>query len=149
MCMNDLDLVTLLWVVCWNVQELNRHASVIFNRTSLAQSEELPQILQNLYRLPRVHGAGIWTKGASDTMKNWALDTVHEAMDKEMVLLKKIMKTQPSKMMEKALLDIDFKVLIEEVSMQAPTLWSILCHASYTPQQDLSNKTKNPDPVSI
>ena len=147
MTANDIDLATLLWAVSWGVPELSGHPSVIFNRTSLMLSDDLPGILQNWYRPPRSHSAGIRTKAAHDTMAEWALKTVLEMVDGEMRDLKHVMRSPPSDLTEEGLLGIKFQDLISEVSTRAPNFWSILRHASYTSQQD-KNTMKKPEPVS-
>jgi hypothetical protein len=147
MTANDIDIATLLWAVSWGVPELSKHPSVIFNRTSLMLSDDLPQILQHWYRPPRSHGAGIRTKAAHDTMSEWALKTVQETINNEMKCLKPLMKSKPSDLTEESLLDIRLQDLIGEVSTTAPTLWKVLYHASHTSQQD-RNSLKAPEPVS-
>lgn len=51
----DVTLSTLLWAVSWGVEELNSNHKVIFEHTSLLISDELPQILNNLFKPPQRH----------------------------------------------------------------------------------------------
>ena len=58
----DINLAILVWAISWNVEDLINHKAVVFERTSLMLSEELPQILRNWLKPPRQHSAGIRTK---------------------------------------------------------------------------------------
>jgi hypothetical protein len=44
---NDINLAILIWAISWNVEDLINHKIVVFERTSLMLSEELPEILCN------------------------------------------------------------------------------------------------------
>ena len=81
-------------------------------------------------------------------MNEWALGTVCEAVNEEMKCLKTVLKSSPSDVSEDTLLNIQLNGMVSEISTTAPTLWSILRHAAYTPKQDKRNVLKSPDTVS-
>jgi hypothetical protein len=144
----QIDLAILLWAISWNVPELTSHDRVRFMRTSLMVSDELPVILSRWYQPPRNHGAGIRTKGASAAMQSWAIETVCNTVDQEMAALKNTMDSPQQELTEESLLGIKWNDMINEVKINAPTMWTLFRHASYTPKQDSRNKNKNPDPVN-
>jgi hypothetical protein len=145
---NDINLAILIWAISWNVEDLVNHKIVVFERTSLMLSEELPDILRNWLRPPRQHSAGIRTKAARQALNEWALSTVCKAVNNEMKDLKTFLKSSPSDVSEESLLSIQLDNMVSDVSTMAPTLWYVLRHAAYTPKQDKRNALKTPETVS-
>jgi hypothetical protein len=47
---HNITLSVLLWAVSWGVKELNSNHQVIFERTGLLVSDELPEILKNWFK---------------------------------------------------------------------------------------------------
>jgi len=143
----EIDLAILLWAVSWNVPELVSDSRVRFMRTSLMKSDELPTILAHWHRPPRTHGTGTRTTAANLTMESWAKETVCKAMDIELRALTLAMSSPQDELTEESLLSIQWQDMIDKVKVKAPTVWYLLRHCAYTPNQEKRNKIKNPDPV--
>jgi hypothetical protein len=135
----DINLAILIWVISWNVEDLINHKVLVFERTSLMLSEELPEVLRNWLRPPRQHSAGVRTKAARQALNKWALRTVCETINDEMKGLKTFLKSSPADVSEESLLSIQLDNMVSEVSTMAPTLWYVLRHAAYTSKQDKRN----------
>jgi hypothetical protein len=144
---HSLNLTLFLWAISWNNKPLVQNGVARFARTSLMVSNELPDILKNWHQPPCQHNAGIRTKAAQQAMTDWALDTICEALDREMMALTDLMSLPQDELSEEALLSIHWKDLISDVQEVAPTSWKLFRHAAYTPQQDACNTQKNPDSV--
>jgi hypothetical protein len=138
---NNVTLSTLLWAISWNVEELNSNQRVVFERTSLLVSDELPQILRNWYKPPRRHTAGIRTRGAKESLFKWAMETVSDSVNLEMNALKQHLRLPPSEVTDD-LVEIKLGDLVNTVSSAAPVLWKLLHHAARP-----SNGAKHPNAV--
>jgi hypothetical protein len=144
-----LNLPLLLWAISWNVPELTSHNRVCFARMALMVSDELPGILAHWHRTPCSHGQGIWTKAVRKALNDWALDTLCETLDDELLTLKPTMSLLQQDLSKEVLLAISWKEMIPEVKSKAPTLWKLFRYSLYTPMQEKRNKMKDPDAVQF
>jgi hypothetical protein len=145
----NINLPILLWAISWNIPELVSDLNVSAERTALMVSDELPGILAHWRRPPRKHNSGIRTKAAYDTMNKFALDTVLETVGYEMDALEGIFKSPQAELSEESLLKIKWKEMSADVNREAPTMWNLLRHATYTQKQESRNTKKNPETVSL
>ena len=112
-------------------------------------SDELPAILVHWHRPPRSHGQGIHTKAARKALNDWALETICDTLDKELIKLKPTMSLPQQNLSEEVLLSISWKEMIPEVKSIAPTLWKLFRYTLYTPRQEERNQLKDPDVVQF
>jgi hypothetical protein len=49
---------------------------------------------------------------------------------------------------EDTLTGVNFKVMVHQMAVRAPTLWTTLQNLVYTPEQQKHNTSKNPDKVN-
>jgi hypothetical protein len=144
----QIDLPLLLWAISWNVPELRSDPNVIYARTALMVSVELPVILTHWHKPPRAHNSGIRTKGAHETMTRWAISTVSTLLESEMGTIDAMM-TPDEPLSEESLLATKWQDMISDVQRHAPNTWRFFRHAAYTTMQDRRNTVKTPDAVSI
>jgi hypothetical protein len=137
------NLPILLWAISWNVEELISNPQARFARTSLMISEELPGILTHWHQPPRQHNAGVRTKAAKLAMNNWALETLCDTADDELLALGPAMQLPQEDLSEETLLDIRIQDMIPEVQANAPVLWKLISSLTCTQKQVRRNKTKN------
>jgi len=83
----DVTLSTLLWAVSWGVEEPNSNHMVIFECMNLLVSDELPEILNNWFKPPWWHSAGIYTEAGQHPLVQWAFKTVSSSIECEIVEL--------------------------------------------------------------
>jgi len=144
----QIDLPLLLWAISWTVPELRSNPTVVYARTTLMVSIELPTILSHWHKPPRLHNSGFRTKGAHEVMTEWAIATVSTLLDSEMAPIDTIM-TPNEPLSEEALLATKWRDTISDVQRCAPNTWRLFRHAAYTPAQDRRNTVKTPDAVRI
>ena len=106
-------------------------------------SEELPGILTHWHQPPRQHNAGVRTKAAKIAMTNWALETLCDTVDDELLDLGPTMQLPQEDLSEEALLDIRIQDMIPEVQANAPVLWKLVSNLACTQKQLCRNKNKN------
>jgi hypothetical protein len=138
-----INLPIFLWAISWNVEALVSNPQVRFARTTLMLSEELPGILTHWHQPPRQHNAGVRTKAAKLAMTEWALETLCDSIDDELLTLGPYMQFPQEDVSEEALLDIRIQNMILEVQTNAPVLWKLVCNLSCTHKQARRNKNKN------
>jgi hypothetical protein len=144
-----INLPIFLWAISWNVEELVSNPQARFARTALMLSEELPGILTHWHRPPRQHNAGVRTKAAKLAMTEWALDTLCDTVDDELLALGPQMQFPQEDLSEEALLDIRIQDMIPEVQLNAPVLWKLVCYLTCTQKQARRNKNKtSSEPVA-
>ncbi len=143
----QIDLPLLLWSVSWNVPSLVSNAVVKYARTALMHSAELPGLIRTWYRPPRTHERGQRTEAAHEPLDKWALEVVMDKVDREMHNLMPLMQSPRAQVSEATLLAISWDECISDVKEQAPTTWSILLSAAYTPKQAMRNTQKDPESV--
>ncbi len=143
----ELDLPTFLNYVSWGLEETIEDPVIRYARTALMVSDELPHILQKWHQPPRIHDRGIRTQGARTPMTAWAENIIKRKINKEMRALAPLTRSAPEDLTEEMLLDIKLSDMITRTKAAAPTLWSILQSASYTPLQAKRNTYKTPDTV--
>ncbi|THG93439.1 hypothetical protein EW026_g7797 [Hermanssonia centrifuga] len=78
-------------------------------------------------------------------MTAWAENIIKRKINKEMRALAPLTRSAPEDLTEEMLLDIKLSDMITRTKAAAPTLWSILQSASYTPLQAKRNTYKTPD----
>lgn len=83
----------------------------------------------------RVHGKGIRTQGARKALDQWSVENVNMLINQEMRNLAPTMTAPIGELTEEKLLAVNLEHLETAISTKAPTLWSVLHHASTTPQQ--------------
>jgi hypothetical protein len=136
------NLPIFLWAISWNVEELISNPQARFARTSLMISDELPGILTHWHQPPRQHNAGVRTKAAKLAMTNWALETLCDTVDDELLALGPAMQFPQDDLSEDALLGIRIQDMIPEVQANAPVLWKLVCDLTCTQKQVRRNKNK-------
>jgi hypothetical protein len=144
-----LDVVIFLDALCWGDEGCHSDSQIVFARTGLMVSEELPQILQRCYNPPRRSGKahGARPAGARRVLLDFATSCISDMIDREMKLSASLFLSPPEELSEEHLTDLDFGVFMERVQASAPILWQILRRAAYTPEQEKRNKYKNPNMV--
>ena len=105
-------------------------------------SEELLGILTHWHQPPWQHNAGIQTKAAKIAMTNWALETLCDTVDDELLDLGPTMQLPREDLSKEALLDICIQDMIPEVQANAPVLWKLICDLTCTQKQAWRNKNK-------
>lgn len=143
----QLDL-TLLNYYCtgWVLPEAVDDPVIQYARTGLMWSEELPTMLKNWHHPPRRHTVGIRTRAANNVMESISEDIVKRKINREMREIAPAMRSPPSDLREETLM-FNVDDMIAYTKKTAPTFWSILRSASFTPEQERINKQKNPDLV--
>jgi len=137
----DVTLSTLLWAVSWGVEELNSNHMVIFEHTSLLVSDKLLEILNNWFKPPQRHSAGIRTEAGQHPLAQWAFKTVSSSIEHEMIALKKILQLPPSDLMTD-LAKVELNELVTKVSTAVPVYWKLLEHSMKpSPFNDDQNST--------
>ena len=110
-------------------------------------SKELPDIISRMHKPPRRHRRGTRIKAANAVFTRWAVDVVKRKMNKEMRDLSVFLRPEPGDITEEGLLSLEWRKLVADVQVAAPTTWSILRSVATTPLQEKRNTSKNPDSV--
>ncbi|KAF7800317.1 hypothetical protein EIP86_011567 [Pleurotus ostreatoroseus] len=141
----NLDLTLLLYYcTSWTVPEATANAKIQYARTALMWSQELPVILKNWHKPPRRHNAGICTRAARSALDSLAEDVIKRRINTEMRTIAPFMRAPPDEV-KAANIMFDIEDMIDTVKVAAPTFWTILRSAFYTPAQDERNVLKDPD----
>lgn len=143
-----IDLPLLLDELSFKNQELFTSGKAKYARTALMVSTELPGILKRWQRPPRVHSRGTRNKGAARALAEFAQAWVVRQTNKEMRTLGESMRSPRNELSEENLLAICWEDEISNAQKVAPTFWSILRSAAYTPRQAKRNTYKDPNAVS-
>lgn len=142
-----LDLTSYLWYVTnWQLKETVADRALQSSRAGLMKSDQLGQLLRTWHRPPRRHSGGVSTTAAKATLEAFAVETVQRMINDEMREIAPILTSPAGELSEESLL-FDISAVGEQMKAKAPTFFSILRSACYTPRQERRNKLKNPDPV--
>jgi hypothetical protein len=106
-----LNLLIFLWAISWNVPELVANPKVKFVRTTLMTSEELPDIITCWHTPPHAHNSGVHTHAARESLDQYAVGVISDAIDVELRGLKLLITLSPMDMTEQELLGISWKGL--------------------------------------
>jgi hypothetical protein len=142
------DLPLMLWGIT-DLNELIAHPTIVFEKTALLVSIELPVILEKLYLRPRKHNAGRKSKAGKAAFESFAFEVVRKSIESEIRALKPVMRLEAKNVTAETYLSIDMKSLIAEAKAKAPKLWDLLRHTAYTDKQMMQNQKKNPEPVVL
>jgi hypothetical protein len=82
-------------------------------------------------------------------MNKFALDTVLEIVENEMDGLDEIFMSPQGELSEESLLSIKWDEMTANVRCEAPTTWTLFCHAAYIQKQESRNTRKNPDTINF
>ncbi|KAJ6616588.1 hypothetical protein B0H10DRAFT_2390875 [Mycena sp. CBHHK59/15] len=142
-----INLPIFLDALCWGDEACISDGTIRYARTALMTSEELPGILDRCYRPPRPSGEP--PQAARQPLLDFAVKTVSNAIDREMMVSAFLFLSPPEDLLEEHLTALDFHELKGQLQELLPILWQILRRAAYTPQQEARNKHKNPDMVVL
>ncbi|KAJ7168074.1 hypothetical protein C8R43DRAFT_1121280 [Mycena crocata] len=142
-----INLPIFLDALCWGDESCISDGTIRYARTTLMTSEELPGILDRCYHPPRAHGEP--PQAARKPLLDFAVRTVSDAIDREMMVSAFLFFSPPQDLSEEHLTSLDFDELKDQLQQLLPILWRLLRRAAYTPQQDAKNKHKNPDMVVL
>ncbi|KAJ6625547.1 hypothetical protein B0H10DRAFT_2430336 [Mycena sp. CBHHK59/15] len=142
-----INLPIFLDALCWGDEACISDGTIRYARTALMTSEELPGILDRCYRPPRPSGEP--PQAARQPLLDFAVKTVSNAIDREMMVSAFLFLSPPEDLSEEHLTALDFHELKGQLQELLPILWQILRRAAYTPQQEARNKHKNPDMVVL
>jgi hypothetical protein len=150
MKLEHVDLPILLWAILYNYEELDQNSSVVFERTSLLCSKELPEILGRIYERPNRHGVPQDSRSAAHcAVKTLALSIMKKEIDADIAKLTPEMELPPEKYSAKAILSTSAKDLEAKSKTLAPTIWKLFRHAACTELQKRRNKKKKTDAVRL
>ncbi|KAJ3972877.1 hypothetical protein EV361DRAFT_797279 [Lentinula raphanica] len=146
-----LDLPLFLDALFYGDSDCHSNQRCRYARDSLMTCDELPRIVQAWHKPPRRPGGQKSRRpfGASRVMEDFALDCISSQVNRELRISAPLFASDPLDFSEDQLLGIDFKELKAQVLSQNPMLWRILRSAAYSQKQQLHNKRKDPDMVSL
>ncbi|KAI0087265.1 hypothetical protein BDY19DRAFT_893365 [Irpex rosettiformis] len=144
------DIVTLLHYLSWNLtipaDMLCEQSVIRYTRTALMVSPQLSDILSCWLKPPRAHSQGIRTRGAKNTLENWAVDNVTSRIQREMKRFAPIFHSPPGDMSEEMLLGTHLKDDIKKMKETMPTFWETMCPLARTQRQAKCGKYKDHEP---
>ncbi|KAI0088970.1 hypothetical protein BDY19DRAFT_993786 [Irpex rosettiformis] len=133
---HDLDVPTMLYYMSFLQGQKADTGIIRYARTSFLTSEDFPWLIRR-WRLGRrrKHNKGYATRSAREALDEWSVENVNFLINEEMRALAPNMLAPINGLSEEKLLQVNLHHLEETISEKAPTLWSVLHHASSTPSQ--------------
>ena len=140
-----MDVPIFLDALSWGTEECTRDGEIRYQRSALLQSKELPGILLRWWKAPKRSRV----KAATSTMEAFAATCSQAILHWELKGVADIMLSPVGKDIEEdTLTGVNFKKMIHQMAVCAPTLWTTLRNLAYTPEQQKRNTSKNPDKVN-
>lgn len=139
----QVNLPNFLSALLWGCEPLINNERAIWHRTCLVVSDEVPALLQRLYRPPSVHDkSSARGEGARESVGKWAEDLIVELMDEELKQSTEDYQ-QPENILDfltiENLSKLKYSDIISRHQKLAPLTWRLLRRISYTPKQEKRN----------
>jgi len=140
-----LDVPIFLDALSWGTEECTRDGEIRYQRSALLQSKELSGILLHWWKAPKQSRV----KAAAPAMEAFAATCSQAIFHRELKGVADVMLSPVGKNIEEdTLTGVNFKEIIHQMAVWAPTLWTTLWNLAYTPEQQKRNTSKNPDKVN-
>ncbi|THV02025.1 hypothetical protein K435DRAFT_654164 [Dendrothele bispora CBS 962.96] len=151
MTSHNLNLPLFLEALFYGDRDCHSDRRCIYARTSLTASDEFSTLLKVWYKPPRRpdQKKGKRPTGGTHAMEEFALKCVSDRIDADLQKSVPLFLSSPEDFSEESLLNTDLTKLRLQVQSTNHSLWTLLQRAAYTESQQLRNKHKNPDMVSV
>ncbi|KAA1473667.1 hypothetical protein DENSPDRAFT_780361, partial [Dentipellis sp. KUC8613] len=145
-CMAEegLDVVLFLEYLSWGDKDCISDRRLVYERTALLSSVELPMILRRWWSPPG--GRAERHRGA---LKEFVVECAADLAKEEMARIAPMMTPSPDPLSMESLTSLDFSKLSQQLQSPqgCPILWSILRHAGWSKEQAMHNSHKTPENV--
>ncbi|KAI0054416.1 hypothetical protein BV25DRAFT_1922704 [Artomyces pyxidatus] len=124
-----INLPIFLDALSWGDQACIQDSKIMYERSGLMHSEELPGIIRRWYKPPRAPGShGARANAAAIPMQTFAVECVHELLDAELSRSQDLMRPPADGLSDKSLtgFSIDEKISDLRKPGGVPLLWSLV-----------------------
>jgi hypothetical protein len=143
---SEIDLPSFLYALSGHDKALRSDQVIAEARSTFMHAPDALDILHGFYQ----HGER-WSREdrPKNPLRRFALDRVRRFINKEMVLLKPLMRMSAKEVTVTSLLDIEWTSMVKRTRELAPVFWEVLENAAESRRQKRENKLKSPEAVSL